>query len=100
MFRKKTFKVALQGGAPAISRVVTEVDGSLNEIQKLVSDTPESFASVDVDPEIFSLKNKVENGVHLEEVDSVCFKSDSLSDSEMQKINDVLNEDTNPQIDE
>ena len=97
MFRKKAFKVVLQGGAPFISRVVTEVDGSLNEIKKLVSDSPEAFAGVSVDPEIFSLKNKVENGVHLEECESVVFKQDTLSDAEMQKINDVLNEDTNYQ---
>lgn len=96
MFRKKPFTVALQGGAPAISRVVTEVDGCLNEIQKLVSDTPESFAPVDVDPEIFSLKNKVENGVHLEEVESVVFKSDSLSESELKQIDSILTEDSNP----
>ena len=100
MFRKKPFSVVLQGGAPAISRVVTEVDGSLNEIKKLVSDSPEVFASVPVDPEIFSLKNKVENGVHLEECDSVVFKSDNLSESELQKINEVINEDINPQNEE
>lgn len=73
-----------------MSRVEKLTDADLQEQSVLVTDSPRHFAKPSPPPEIFSLKNKIESGVQLKEENSVVFKSDSLSDSELQKINEVL----------
>lgn len=89
-FRKIPPKVRLFGGNGLISRVEKLTDVDLQEQSVLVTDSPKHFAKPSPPPEIFSLKNKIESGVVLKEENSVVFKSDSLSDSELQKINEVL----------
>lgn len=89
-FRKNPPKVRLFGGNGLISRVEKLTDADLQEQSVLVTDSPKHFAKPSPPPEIFSLKNKIESGVALKEENSVVFKSDSLSDSELQKINEVL----------
>lgn len=91
-FRKNPPKVRLFGGNGLISRVEKLTDADLQEQSVLVTDSPKHFAKPSPPPEIFSLKNKIESGVALKEENSVVFESDSLSDSELQKINDVLDE--------
>lgn len=89
-FRKNPPKVRLFGGNGLMSRVEKLTDADLQEQSVLVTDSPKHFAKPSPPPEIFSLKNKIESGVQLKEENSVVFKSDSLSDSELQKINEVL----------
>lgn len=89
-FRKNPPNVRLIGGNGLISRVEKITDVDLQEQSVLVTDSPKHFAKPFPPPEIFSLKNKIESGVQLKEENSVVFKSDSLSDSELQKINEVL----------
>lgn len=95
-FRKNPPKVRLFGGNGLISRVEKFTDSDLQEQSVLVTDSPKHFAKPSPPPEIFSLKNKVESGVALKEENSVVFRSDSLSDSELQKINEVL--DSKPEV--
>ena len=89
-FRKNPPKVRLFGGNGLLSRVEKLTDADLQEQSVLVTDSPKHFAKPSPPPEIFSLKNKIESGVQLKEENSVVFKSDSLSDSELQKIYEVL----------
>lgn len=89
-FRKNPPKVRLFGGNGLISRVEKFTDSDLQEQSVLLTDSPKHFSKLSPPPEIFSLKNKIESGVALKEENSVVFKSDSLSYSELQKINEVL----------
>lgn len=89
-FRKNPPKVRLFGGNGLISRVEKFIDSDLQEQSVLVTDSSKHFEKPSPPPEVFSLKNKVESGVALKEENSVVFKSDSLTDSELQKINEVL----------
>ena len=91
-FRKQPPSVSLSGGNGFITRVSTVVDSNNDEQRVTSVDSPEHYV-MDYPPlEVFSLKSKVESGVTLKEEDSVVFKSDSLSPSEVSKINSVLDE--------
>lgn len=91
MFRKKPFNCTLAQGATLCTRSVSRTDEQLNVFRELVTAPASDFyKKLPHSPEDFSLKSRVESGVNLQEVDSVVFKSDSLSDIELNKINSVL----------
>lgn len=91
-FRKQPPSVSLSGGNGFITRVSTVVDSNNDEQRVLSIDSPKHYVKDYPPLEVFSLKSKVESGVSLKEEDSVVFKSDSLSPSEVSKINSVLDE--------
>lgn len=56
----------------------------------LTCDKPDLFYHEYPKVEVFSLQNKIDSGVDLQEVPSVVFGSDSLSESELSKIESVI----------
>lgn len=89
-FRKQPPSVYLSGGNGLITRVSTVVDFNTDEQRVLSTDLPKHYVKDYPPLEVFSLKSKVESGVTLKEEDSVLFRSDKLSNSEIAKINEVL----------
>lgn len=89
-FRKKPPFVSISGGNGFITRVSTVVDSNNDEQRVTSVDSPEHYVKDYPPLDVFSLKSKIESGVTLKEEDSVVFKSDSLSPSEVSKINSVL----------
>lgn len=89
-FRKNPPHVVVAGGNGYITRIVPHTDENLQEHQELITDVPKRFATFPQNPDLFSLKNKIDSGVQLKEESSVVFKSDSLSQSEIDKINEVI----------
>lgn len=89
-FRKKVFTPQLLGGNGTVTRVEQKVDENLMEQSVLVVGSPRYFAKEHPSPEVFDLKNKLDAGVTLQEVDSVVFRSDSLTPSEVAQVEKVL----------
>lgn len=91
MFRKSNpVYSSVSHGGFTCTRLVDRTDSSLKTDKVLVTDSPDNFYRGYPDIEVFRLKNKVEAGVKLEEVPSVVFVDDKLSDSEIKKIDAVL----------
>lgn len=90
-FRKIPPEVAIIGGDGFVTRVSTVVDANMDEQRVVVSDYAKNFKKDVPPPEVFNLKNKIDSGVSLKEEDSVVFRSDSLSPSELSQIDKVIN---------
>lgn len=90
-FRKIPPSVTITGGDGFVTRVSTVVDENMDEQRVVVSDYAKNFKKDVPPPEVFSLKNKIDSGVSLKEEDSVVFRSDSLSPSELAQIDKVVN---------
>ncbi|MBO7696286.1 MAG: hypothetical protein J6T10_26920 [Methanobrevibacter sp.] len=99
-FRKIPPKVAITGGDGFVTRVSTVVDANLDEQRVVVIDFAKNFKKDVPPPEVFSLKNKIDSGVSLKEEDSVVFKSDSLSASELAQIDNVINSSDDDSVDD
>lgn len=93
-FRKKPVKCFLCGGSPFIERVENIVLSSGEEQRKLVKDLAKNFITESPPIDVFTLENKIKAGVKLNEVDSVVFTNDSLSDSEISQLEKVIDDDT------
>ena len=91
-FRKRVFKPLIIGGYGTVTRVEQKVDENLQEQSVLVVGSPRYFAKVHPDPEVFDLQNKLDAGVELKEVNSVVFRSDSLTPSELEKLENTVAE--------
>lgn len=91
-FRKKPVKCFLCGGSPYIERVENIVLSSGEEQRKLVKDLAKNFIIESPPIDVFTLENKIKAGVKLNEVDSVVFKNDSLSDSEISQLEKVIDD--------
>lgn len=94
-FRKRVFKPQLLGGTGSVTRVEQKIDENLMEQSVLVVGSPRYFAKEHPDPDVFSLKNKLDAGVQLQEVNSVVFRSDSLTPSEIKQVEKVLSDSEN-----
>lgn len=99
-FRKIPPKVAITGGDGYVTRVSTVVDSNLDEQRVVVVDFAKNFKKDVPSPEVFNLKNKIDSGVSLKEEDSVVFKSDSLSSSELAQIDKVVNSSDDDSVDD
>lgn len=89
-FRKRVFKPLIIGGYGNVTRVEQKVDENLMEQSVLVVGSPRYFVKEHPQPEVFDLKNKLDAGVELQEVNSVVFRSDSLTPSELAQVEKVL----------
>lgn len=98
-FRKRVFKPLIIGGYGTVTRVEQKVDENLMEQSVLVVGSPRYFAKEHPQAEVFDLKNKLDAGVELQEVNSVVFRSDSLTPSELAQVEKVL-ADSEKQVDE
>jgi len=99
-FRKNPPNVTISGGDGFVTRVSTVVDANLDEQRVVVTDYAKNFKKDVPPPEVFNLKNKIESGVSLKEEDSVVFKSDSLSPSELAQIDKVINSSGDDSVDD
>lgn len=91
MFRKSNpVYTSVSHGGFTCTRLVDRTDSTLKTDKVLVTDSPDNFYRGYPDIEVFRLKNKVEAGIKLEEVPSVVFSDDKLSESELKKIDAVL----------
>lgn len=89
-FRKCIRNLNLLGGNSFVHYVDDVVSYDGKKDRSLVVDESINFKHDFPSLDDLSLESKIKAGVPLQEVDSVVFKSDGLSDSELKHIDDVI----------